>query len=77
MLYNLFIDNNNMGVIQSTGETFQMNESAKEIIDFLKQGLDKDTIISEIAKKYNYKEEDIFIDISDFFAKLKIYGLIK
>jgi len=77
MLGNLFVDNNNMGVIQSTGETFQMNESAKEIIELLKQGIDKDTVVAQIAKKYNQKEEEVFIDVSDFLAKLKIYGLIK
>jgi len=77
MLNNLFIDNNNMGVIQSTGETFQMNEIAKEIISYLKEGLDKDSIVRNIADKYNKKEEDVFIDVTDFFMKLKIYGLIK
>jgi DNA-directed RNA polymerase delta subunit len=77
MLENLFIDNNNMGIIQSTGETFQMNETAKEIVELLKQGLDKDAIVSELAKKYNQKEEEVFIDVSDFLTKLKIYGLIK
>ena len=77
MLENLFIDNNNMGVVQSTGETFQMNEIAKEIVSYLKEGLSKDEIVSEISKKYNQKEEDVFIDVTDFLMKLKIYGLIK
>jgi hypothetical protein len=54
-----------------------MNETAKDIIEFLKTGMDKDNIVSAIAQKYNINENDAFIDVSDFLSKLKIYGIIK
>jgi hypothetical protein len=77
MLSQIIIDENNMGFIPSIGTSFQMNETAKDIIDFLKQGKDKDTIVSEIASKYNISENEAFIDVSDFLTKLKIYGIIR
>jgi len=77
MLNQLIIDENNMGYIPSMGSSFQMNETAKEIISYLKNGDDKDTIILKLAEKYNQNENDIFIDVSDLLTKLRIYGLIK
>jgi hypothetical protein len=77
MLNQIIIDENNMGFIPSIGASFQMNTIAKEIINYLKQGYDKDRIISEIAKTYNQDEKEVFIDVTDFLTKLKIYGIIK
>jgi DNA-directed RNA polymerase delta subunit len=77
MLSQIIIDENNMGFIPSIGASFQMNETAKDIIELLKKGYDKDTLVNEIAKKYNQDEKEVFIDVSDFLTKLKIYGIIK
>jgi len=77
MLDQLIIDENNMGFIPSIGISFQMNETAKEIISLLKQNKSKDEIVSEIAQKYNQNENDVFIDVNDFLTKLRIYGIIK
>jgi hypothetical protein len=73
-LNSLIIDENNMGFIPSTGATFQLNETGKEILSLLKDGLDKDTIVETLSKKYNIDEKELFIDVSDFLSKLKIYG---
>jgi hypothetical protein len=73
-LNSLIIDENNMGFIPSTGTTFQLNETGKEILSLLKDGLDKDTIVETLSKKYNIDEKELFIDVSDFLSKLKIYG---
>jgi non-canonical (house-cleaning) NTP pyrophosphatase len=73
-LNSLIIDENNMGFIPSTGATFQLNETGKEILSLLKDGVDKDTIVETLSKKYNIDEKELFIDVSDFLSKLKIYG---
>jgi hypothetical protein len=73
-LNSLIIDENNMGFIPSSGATFQLNETGKEILTLIKDGLDKDTIVETLSKKYNIDEKEIFIDVSDFLSKLKIYG---
>jgi len=77
MLNQIIIDENNMGFIPSIGASFQMNETAKDIIELLKQNKDKDEIVKEISLKYNIDEKETFIDVSDFLTKLKIYGIIK
>ena len=77
MLNQIIIDENNMGFIPSIGASFQMNETAKDIISFLKEGKSKDEIVNEIANKYNQNPNDVFIDVSDFLTKLKIYGITK
>jgi len=73
-LDSLIIDENSMGFIPSTGTTFQLNETGKEIVSFIKEGMDKDSIVKILSEKYNIAEKDVFIDVSDFLAKLKIYG---
>jgi len=77
MLNQLIVDDNNMGFIPSIGASFQLNDTAREIISLLKQNKSKDEIVTEIATKYNQHENEVFIDVSDFFTKLKIYGIIQ
>ncbi len=75
-LLKLVIDENDIAFHPSTGNSYQLNDIAKEIINFLKEGKDKDTIIEEIAKEYGKDRKEVYIDVSDFLNKLKIYGLI-
>ncbi len=73
----LVIDENDIAFHPSTGNSYQLNEVAKEIIKMLNEGKEKDTIIEEIAREYNKDKKEIFIDVSDFLTKLKIYGLMQ
>ena len=73
----MVIDENNIGYIPSLGSSFQLNGTAKEIILMLKQGKSKDEIVEELAKKYNKDWREVFIDVTDFMEKLKIYGVIQ
>ncbi len=75
-LLKLVIDENDIAFHPSTGNSYQLNEIAKEIINFLKEGKDKDTIIEEIAREYKKDKKEVYIDVSDFLNKLKIYGLL-
>jgi len=63
LLNEIVIDENNMGFIPSLGISYQLNPMAKEIIE-------------TIASKYDAKWEEVYIDIEDFFQKLKVNGLI-
>ncbi|NPA54789.1 MAG: PqqD family protein [Epsilonproteobacteria bacterium] len=77
MLHQIIIDENNMGFIPSIGASFQMNETAREIINHIQQGLHKDDIIQALVAKYGISQQEALIDVNDFFMKLKIYGLIQ
>ena len=77
MLINeMIIDENNMAFIPSLGTSYQLNKTAKDIIDLLKQGKTKDEIVKIITKNTGANWRDVYIDVEDFFQKLKIYGLV-
>ncbi len=76
-IQNLVIDENGMAFDPTLGSSYQLGGSAKEIIDLIKEGKGKAEIIEILAKRYNIDQAQLFIDISDFFAKLKVYGLVQ
>jgi len=77
MFEEMIIDENNVGFIPSLGISFQMNETAKRIIELIKEGKTKEDIIKIISDEFNVNWKETYIDVEDFFQKLKIYGLIK
>lgn len=72
----LLLDENNILFYPMMGNSYQLNSVGHDVISLLKQHKSKDEIIEELAEKYNVNENELFIDVSDFFSKLKIYGLI-
>ena len=78
MLINeMIIDENGVAFIPSLGISFQINETAREIIELLKQGKNKEEIVQILAEKYERDWREVYIDVEDFFIKLKVYGLIQ
>jgi len=72
----LVLDENNILFYPMMGNSYQLNNVGKEIILLLKQHMSKDEIIEALAEKYGVQKSELFIDVGDFFAKLKIYGLM-
>jgi hypothetical protein len=58
------------------GNSYQLNDIAKDIIRMLKSHKSKDEIIQELSQNYDVSYDELFIDVSDFMTKLKIYGLL-
>jgi len=77
MLNEMVIDENNVGFIPSLGISFQMNDTAKRIIELIKEGKSKEEIVKIISEEFNVGWRDAYIDVEDFFQKLKVYGLIQ
>ncbi|ACM93080.1 hypothetical protein NAMH_0702 [Nautilia profundicola AmH] len=77
LLNEMIIDENNMAFIPSLGTSYQLNKTAREIIDLLKQGKTKDEIVKIITDETGANWRDVYIDVEDFFQKLKVYGLIQ
>jgi len=71
----LVLDENNMAFHPMMGNSYQLNAIGKEILNMLKQHKVKDEIIEVLAKEYDMPEHELFIDVSDFISKLKVYGL--
>ncbi|SFV90347.1 hypothetical protein MNB_SV-4-102 [hydrothermal vent metagenome] len=72
----LVLDENNIAFNPVVGNSYQLNDIAKEILVALRHYKSKEEIIETLAQKYDVSKEELFIDISDFMSKLKIYGLI-
>jgi len=77
LIHEIIIDENNMGFIPSLGISFQLNSTAKRIVELLKEGKTKEEIIKIVAEEYNKDWREVYIDVEDFFIKLKVYGLIQ
>lgn len=77
MFEEMIIDENNVGFIPSLGISFQMNDTAKKIIELIKEGKNKEDIVKILSDEFSVSWQDVYIDVEDFFQKLKVYGLIK
>ena len=77
LIKHLIVDNNNIAYHQMTGNSYQLNSISKEIVLLLQENKTKDEIIEELSQKYDISKNELFIDVSDFLAKLKIYGLLQ
>ncbi|MDQ1339837.1 MAG: hypothetical protein QG567_992 [Campylobacterota bacterium] len=75
-LNQLIVDENNMAFHPAMGNSYQVNDVAREIISFLKDGKTKEQIVENITEKYQADKKEVFIDVSDFLAKLKVYRLV-
>lgn len=73
----LVLDENNMAFHPTVGNSYQLNVISKEILTLLREHKTKDEIIEELNEKYDVSKSMLFIDVSDFFAKLNIYGLLQ
>ena len=72
----LVLDENNMVFHPMMGNSYQLNDIAREVFVLLREHKTKDEIITELAQEYEVSENELFIDVSDFFSKMKIYGLL-
>lgn len=77
MINEMVFDENNVAMIPSLGISYQLNETAKEIINLIKEGKTKEEIVQILSNENNVDAKEVYIDVSDFFAKLKIYGLMQ
>jgi len=76
-LIRLIMDENDMAFDPAMGTSYQLGGTAKEIIDMIKEGKSKEEIAESITKTYGVDPREAYVDIHDFFTKLKLYGLVK
>ena len=74
-LNELVVDESNVALHPNMGNSFQLNTVGSEILKLLQEDKTKEDIIKYLHKKYDISEGNLFIDVSDFMTKLKIYGL--
>ena len=77
LLNEMVIDENNVGFIPSLGISFEVNDTAKRIIELIKEGKNKEDIVKIISDEFDVSWGEAYADVEDFFIKLKVYGLIQ
>jgi len=75
LINQLNIDENNVAFLSTYGTSYELSESGVKIINLLKQHKSIEEIVEVLANEYDEDKNIIFIDVADFIAKLKIYGL--
>jgi len=71
----LVLDESNILFHPMMGNSYQLNGVSSDIVNLLKEHKSKDEILEELSLKYDVSKNDLYIDVSDFLSKLKIYGL--
>lgn len=61
----------------STGDAFSTNSLGLKILDFLKQGKEKEEIMYLIMEQYDVGQEELESDLIDFFNQLRQMKLIQ
>jgi len=74
-LNELITDENNIAFHPMMGNSYQLNTIGKEILQMLQQSHSKEQIVDHLHHTYGVEKSTLFIDVSDFISKLKIYGL--
>ena len=75
-LLSLAINENGFAFDPLNGESYNLNESASEIIDLLKRGNEIKEVAITLATSYDISFEEAYTDLLDFKQKLKLYSLI-
>jgi hypothetical protein len=60
-----------------TGESFTVNPMGAEIISYLKEGEEKETIELKVLEKYNVEQSSFEKDFEDFTVLLQTYSLVE
>jgi len=71
----LVLDENNIVFHSMIGNSYQTSEVGMDILRLLQEHKSKDEIIEELMNTYEISYNELFIDVSDFLSKLRIYGL--
>ncbi|MDF1876336.1 PqqD family protein [Sulfurimonas sp. SAG-AH-194-L11] len=72
----LVLDENNIAFHPMMGNSYQLNDISKEILLLLRENKSKQEVVELLLERYDTTYNELFIDVSDFYSKLKIYGLL-
>jgi hypothetical protein len=71
----LVLDDNNIAFHPAMGNSYQLNDTGALVVNLLKQHKTNDEIIEELSNTFGISKKELFVDMSDFITKLRIYGL--
>ncbi len=60
-----------------SGNSYDINEVGCELIDLLNEGKPLHEISRLLSEKYDLCQDEIHIDVVEFFTKLRIFGIVE
>ena len=72
----LHITNKGMAFDPQTGDSFQLNEPAKMILELLQDKIEEEEILKKITNEFQISHERAFSDLLEFKIQLKILGIV-
>lgn len=77
LISNIAVSDNGFMFIPTTGETFTLNQIAKDFINLIKQGKDFQSTLNNFSEKYEVDKNTIEKDFHDFVNQLKNYKILE
>jgi hypothetical protein len=74
---NIALSENGFVFNPSTGDSFTMNNTGKEVIMMIKEGKDLSRITDFMAEKYDVDRTTLERYLSDFLNDLNVYNLLE
>lgn len=74
---NVAISDSGFLFLASTGESFTLNETGKEMFKLLQHNYSREEILTKIQADFDTEPTTLDRDFEDFVSQLKSYGLIK
>lgn len=74
---NVAISDSGFLFLASTGESFTLNETGKEMYKLLQQQYQREEIITKMVAAFDIDPITLERDFEDFISQLKTYGLLK
>lgn len=74
---NIALSENGFVFNPSTGDSFTMNNTGKEVIMMIKEGKDLNLITDVMAEKYDVDRTSLERYLADFLNDLSVYNLVE
>jgi hypothetical protein len=74
---NIALSENGFVFNPSTGDSFTMNNTGKEVIMMIKKGMDLSLITDFMAEKYDVDRTTLERYLADFLNDLTVYNLVE
>ncbi len=75
-LMSLAINDTGFAFDPSAGESYTINQTAREIIEMIKKEMELEDIVKTISSDYEMPFEEVYTDVLELVEKLRVYGFI-
>lgn len=75
-LMSLVINETGFAFDPTTGVSYTVNATGREVIELLRQGMEIERVVQKISKEYDQPFADSYTDVLEIVEKLRSYKLV-